>query len=204
MTQPAQANGARNDSPPAWIRAIRAGDADALSRWYRAEHPAVWRLCLGFLADRAEADDAAQDAMLHLLDTLDRYDPRRPWPLWRNALVLNQCRDRRRRDAARERAETAGAHEALPTLPDDPFDAASRAELTDLVTRSLRHLSPREREAFVLHDLEGGSTGEVAAALAIAESTVRVLLATARRRLRELLAPRVAGDPASEGRGSGP
>jgi DNA-directed RNA polymerase specialized sigma24 family protein len=53
----------------------------------------------------------------------------------------------------------------------------------------------------VLHDLEGGSTADVASALAIAESTVRVLLATARRRLRELLAPRLAGGSFGELRG---
>jgi DNA-directed RNA polymerase specialized sigma24 family protein len=78
MTHPDLPSSARNEAAAAWIPAIRAGDAEALARWYRAEHPAVWRLCLGFLAERAEADDAAQDAMLKLLDTLDRYDPRRP------------------------------------------------------------------------------------------------------------------------------
>jgi RNA polymerase sigma-70 factor (ECF subfamily) len=201
MTHPDLPNGSRHESPAAWIPAIRAGDADALSRWYRAEHPTVWRLCLGFLAERTEADDAAQDAMLKLLDTLDRYDPRRSWPVWRNSVVLNHCRDRRRRDDARLRAEAIAAQESLPARLPHPADEAARAELCGMVAQSLRHLTPREREAFVLHDLEGGTTDEVAGALAIAESTVRVLLATARRRLRELLAPRLAGDAAGGGHG---
>jgi RNA polymerase sigma-70 factor (ECF subfamily) len=178
----------------AWIPRIRAGDVDALARWYRAEHPEVWRLCLGFLADPAEAEDAAQDAMLRLLDTLDRFDLRRPWSVWRNAVVLNHCRDRLRRDEARARAEREAARAALPPMLPHPADEAARGELETLVARSLRHLSPREREVFVLHDLEGGATADVAVALAIAESTVRVLLATARRRLRELLVPRLAGE----------
>jgi RNA polymerase sigma factor (sigma-70 family) len=199
MTTPDLPTGSRHESPVAWIHAIRAGDADALSSWYRLEHPTVWRLCLGFLAERAEADDAAQDAMLKLLDTLDRYDPRRPWPVWRNSVVLNHCRDRKRRDDARLRAETAAAQDALPARLPHPMDEAARGELAGLVTQSLAKLSPREREAFVLHDLEGGSTEEVAGALAIAESTVRVLLATARRRLREILAPRLASDAAGGG-----
>lgn len=201
MTDPDLPSSARNEAAAEWIPAIRGGDAEALARWYRAEHPAVWRLCLGFLADRSEADDAAQDAMLHLLDTLARFDPRRPWPQWRNAIVLNLCRDRQRQRAARERAESAAAHAPLAGLLEDPAVAASRTELGDLVAQSLGRLSPREREAFVLHDLEGGATAEVAAALSIAESTVRVLLATARRRLRDLLAPRLAGDAAGEKRG---
>ena len=58
--------------PQDLVPALLAGDAEAVARWYRAEHPAVWRLCLGLLVQRVEADDAAQDAMLRLLDTLGR------------------------------------------------------------------------------------------------------------------------------------
>jgi RNA polymerase sigma-70 factor (ECF subfamily) len=179
------------------VAAALAGDADAIARLFRREHAPVWRLCMGLLADRDDADDAAQDAMLKLLDQLPRFDPGRAWATWRNTVVLNHCRDRLRRDAARARAEASAVELSLPALlpspSPGPLDAAARGEVAELVTRSLRHLSPREREAFVLHDLEGGSTDEVAAALSIAESTVRVLLATARRRLRELLAPRLTG-----------
>ena len=201
MTDPDLPSSARNEAAAEWIPAIRGGDAEALARWYRAEHPAVWRLCLGFLAGRAEADDAAQDAMLRLLDTLDRYDARRPWAVWRNSVVLNHCRDRMRREQARARAEATAARDAFPPALPHPADEAARGELQELVTASLRRLTSREREVFVLHDLEGGSTADVASALAIAESTVRVLLATARRRLRELLAPRLAGGSFGENRG---
>jgi len=200
MTHPDLPASARSEAAAAWIPAIRAGDAEALARWYREEHPAVWRLCLGFLAERTEADDAAQDAMLKLLDTLDRYDARRPWTVWRNSVVLNHCRDRARREQARVRAETTAARDAFPPALPHPADEAARGEIHGLVTASLRQLTPRERETFVLHDLEGGSTADVAAALAISESTVRVLLATARRRLRELLAPRLAGGSFGENR----
>ncbi len=192
--QPAP-EGISGERPELLVPAALAGDADALARLFRSEHATVWRLCMGLLADRTEADDAAQDAMLHLLDQLGRWDARRAWATWRNTVVLNHCRDRLRRDAARRRSFERAAELALPSaLPSPspaPLDVAARSELAELVTRSLRGLSAREREVFVLHDLEGGSTGEVATALAIAESTVRVLLATARRRLRELLAPRL-------------
>jgi len=190
--------GAKPPDPPEFlVPAAKAGDADAVAALFRSEHPVVWRLCMGFLADRTEADDAAQDAMLHLLDQLDRYDRSRAWATWRNTLVLNHCRDRLRRAAARKRAESEAVERELPSvLPNPapaPFDVAARGEVAELVTSSLRRLAPREREVFVLHDLEGNATRDVAGALAIAESTVRVLLATARRRLRELLAPRLEG-----------
>ena len=186
------------DPPELLVPAALRGEAEAIARLFRLEHPAVWRLCLGVLADRTEADDAAQDAMLKILDQLDRYDASRPWATWRNTVAVNVCRDRLRRSAARRGAEESAADQARPRSIDpasDPETVASQRELGELVTAHLGRLSPREREVFVLHDLEGGATADVASALDLAESTVRVLLMTARRRLRELLAPRLAGTP---------
>jgi RNA polymerase sigma-70 factor (ECF subfamily) len=176
------------------VRAVLDGEPQALERWYREEHPPVWRLCLGFLADRAEADDVAQDAMLHLHDRLGRWDAARPCEAWRTSVVLNFCRDRLRRQAARQRAEERAVLERpLPARLPAPGEALERGELSALVTQSLSVLTPREREAFVLHDLEGRPADEVARAMDIAQGTVRALLTLARRRLRELLAPRLEG-----------
>ena len=174
------------------VAAAARGDSHAIARLYEREHPIVWRLCLGFLADRHDADDAAQDAMLRLVDQLGRFDPRRNFATWRNSVVLNLCRDRLRRRDARVRAESDAAAFELPAPLPSPLDAVQQVEVRTLVTASLSHLTPREREIFVLHDLEGTSAKEVAALLNVAPSTVRVLLMTARRRLRELLAPRLA------------
>lgn len=189
--EPADADGERR-----LVDAVLAGDAPAIDRWYRREHPSVWRLCLGFLADGAEAEDVAQDAMLKLHDRLDRWDRARPYAAWRNALVLNLCRDRLRRRAARERVEMEAP---LPRELPDPARAAERGEVREMLQRALASLSPREREAFVLRELEGHATSEVALVLEVGESTVRSLLTLARRRLRELLGERLLGSSANDG-----
>jgi RNA polymerase sigma-70 factor (ECF subfamily) len=169
------------------IQAVVDGRADAADAWYRGEHPAVYRLCFGFLAEEAEAEDVAQDAMLLLFDRLPSYDPERPYRAWRDTVVLNLCRDRLRRSAARRRAQD-GAAEAREecTLP-DPHAEVERAELRRLLRESLGVLSPREREAFVLRDLEERPTAEVARILGIESGSVRTLLTLARRRLRARL-----------------
>ena len=171
------------------ILRAKSGDPEAVDAWFRAEHPEVFRLCLGFLADRDLAEDEAQDAMLHLLDHLDRWDPARPYRAWRDTVVLNRCRDRLRRLEARERA-LAGARSrssAEEESAESPSAALERGETQAILTRALARLSPREREAFVLRDLEERSTKEAALALGVGESTVRSLVTLARRRLRALL-----------------
>ena len=184
------------------LSAVARGEPEAIDRWFRAEHPQVYRLCAGFLADAAEAEDAAQDAMLKLLDTLPRWDRTRPWKAWRNTLVLNLCRDRLRRSDSRAEAEGRAAPLCLPAALPSPEEAAQGAEVREALMAALSALTPREREAFVLYDLEGADAATAAEALGIAESSVRSLLTLARRRLRQLLGPRLepsapAGPPGS-------
>lgn len=176
---------------------LRAGE-DVLGEWYRRELPVVTRLCLGFLASRSEADDAAQDAMLHLVDKLDQWDPRRAYAAWRSQVILNLCRDRERAGRRRrEHEEAAAALVGTPSLP-DPTDVAGTRELADLVAACLARMPRREREVFVLVDLEGTSPSDAASLLGIAGSTVRAALTLARRRVRGALSPHLPeyGGPA--------
>jgi RNA polymerase sigma-70 factor (ECF subfamily) len=180
----------------ALLRAVSRGEPAAIDAWYRREHPLVYRLCAGFLADAHEAEDLAQDAMLKLIDELPRWDDRRAFPAWRNTVVLNLCRDRLRRVGARRRAEDALAlHVRERPLP-SPEDLAHASEVRALLMEALAALTPREREAFVAHDLHGASTREAALLLGVTEASLRSLLSLARRRLRSLLGPHV---PAPEG-----
>ncbi len=173
-------------------------DRDLENFWSR-EYPAVYRLCFGVLVDAAAAEDAAQDAMVRLIDRLADYDEARPFGTWRNAVVLNLCRDRMRRVAARRRHEEDAARATPERLLPAPDDVAAGSEVSAILQDSLEALTPREREVFVLHDLEETPTAEVAAALSITEGTTRSLLLLARRRLRRLLGARLAMvDPGSE------
>lgn len=178
------------------VRGVLEGSAEAVDAWFRAEHPEVYRLCFGFLADAEEAEDLAQDAMLHLMDRLEAWDGERSYRGWRNAVVLNLCRDRRRRNAARERAHARAAESRLAAesgLLPDPGSEMERAEVQRVLADSLAALTPREREAFVLRDLEGIATARVAEILGVTPGTVRSLLTLGRRRLRGVLTERLPG-----------
>ena len=175
------------------VAGVLAADARAIDGWYRCEHPEVHRLCFGFLADAAEAEDLTQDAMLHLHDRLGSWSPVRPYRSWRNTVVLNLCRDRLRRIEARARAHERAAKNVLERgdPAPDPSSALERDEVQELLRETLEQLTPRERETFVLRELEGHSSEETAEMLGVGVSSVRSLLSLARRRLRGLLAHRM-------------
>ena len=176
---------------PELLRAVQAGAPEAVDAWFRAEHPEVYRLCFGFLAHAADAEDVAQESMLHLLERLADWDSARSYRAWRTTLVLNRCRDRLRRAQARRTAEESAAEARAESPLPDPGDALQHAEVEAVLALGLRALPPREREAFVLRDLEGLDTADVARTLAITESSVRSLVTLARRRLREVLGTRL-------------
>ncbi|NQU47681.1 MAG: sigma-70 family RNA polymerase sigma factor [Planctomycetes bacterium] len=189
--------------PADLVEGVIQGKAEAQDTWLRTEYPAVYRLCLGFLANHAAADDLAQDAMLHLMDRLDRWDATRPYQAWRTTVVLNLCRDQLRKQGRRQRAEGHLRLVEQQTQLPNPHDSAAGKEIRDVITRALSQLSPREREAFVLRDLEQQATDVVAAAMEVTPATVRSLLTLARRRLRGILAPALAMGPRAAGGSDG-
>lgn len=83
----------------------------------------------------------------------------------------------------------------LQPLPEEPGELESAAEpspeeridrrrLQQAFLRLAAGLAPRQRAAFVLREVEGQETSEIAAALGVTESTVRNHLLQARRALR--------------------
>jgi RNA polymerase sigma-70 factor (ECF subfamily) len=189
-TRPAPRSDAEHE---ALVRAARGGEGGALDRWLEVEHRCVWKLCLALCADASEADDLAQDAMMHLSEKLDLWDEARPWSAWRRRIVLNLCRDRMRRSDARRRAESGSIEARLPRQLPSPVEQAQSVEVREALAASLAILPPREREVFVLRDLEAVPTAEVGRMLEIGASRVRSLLTLARRRLREHLSARLPG-----------
>lgn len=175
--------------------ALMAGDSEAIAAWYRTEHPRVYRLALGFLATPEEAEDLAQDAMLKILDRIADCRPE-TYQSWATSLVNNLCRDRLRQARRRSRHEEAVATEVEAPGPRPlpaPDAGLQQQDTIGLLTRALGLLTPREREVFVLCDLEQQAHAAAASILGVTISTVRSLLSLARRRLRQHLDPELLG-----------
>jgi RNA polymerase sigma-70 factor (ECF subfamily) len=169
-------------------RAAR-GDPAAAEELARAHGPAAFRLARSLGLDEHDAEDVAQEVLVRLLGMLGRYDPERAslgTLVYR--MTANAVADLRRKQAARPgRADTevlrsAPAREAaLTPAAEDP------GQIRLAVLAAAQMLPERQRQVFVLHDLEELTVAEAAAALEISETNVRVQLCSARRSLRERL-----------------
>lgn len=197
------ANGSRPASEPAMAEndltyglalQVRAGSESAIGPWFDVEAPRIFRICLGFLTSPLDAQEMAQECLAHLLDALSEWSPEVSYRRWSTTVVANLCRDRLRRRGARNRALATATEigASLPTPLPDPSDLAAAKEVQRILIEALKVLPPREREVFVLRDLEGQEFVDIAAALGSPESTVRALLSTGRERLRALLGPKLS------------
>ncbi len=144
------------------------------------------RLCRLLLSDRTEADDVVQEVFLKAYEVSGRLDPPRNWAAWLTRVTVNACRDRHRVGWwPRWRRMTDCLEDmALPDAGPTPEQAAIGRETQDRIWRAFRELSGRQREVFVLRQLEGWSTAAVATALGLREGSVKSHLFRALRHLR--------------------
>jgi RNA polymerase sigma-70 factor (ECF subfamily) len=153
---------------------------------YEAHGRRLARLCRLLLADPQESQEVVQDVFLKLLQAFGRPDPPYDWGAWLTRVTVNACRDRRRagwwmrfrRHTDRVEDVTLLTHEASPE------ERAIGEETWRRIWATFRGLPDRQREVFVLRQLEGWSTQAVAEALGIRTGSVKSHLFRAIHRLR--------------------
>ncbi len=169
------------------VRAAARGDARAFDELVLIKREQVVRTAYQVTGDLEDARDVAQRVFLRLWKILDRYDAKRRFDTWLYRITVN---------AAIDHVRSRGARGVIQPLPDDPSvlvagaagpeaeRALDVAELQRAFLRLAANLSPKQRAAFVLREIEGLPTSEVARILDVRESTVRNHLLQARRALR--------------------
>jgi RNA polymerase sigma-70 factor (ECF subfamily) len=169
------------------IRAAMGGDRRAFEALVVLKRERVVRTAYQVTGDLEDARDVAQWVFLRLWKVLPRFDPARRFDTWLYRITMNAAIDHLRR---------RGPQGTLQPLPDDPSlledvaasGQAERAvdlgELQKVFLKLAAQLAPRQRAAFVLREIEGLETAEVARILGVRESTVRNHLHQARRILQ--------------------
>ena len=174
------------------VRAARAGDDDAFAALVRRYSSGLHRTIARILADETEAWDVVQMTFVRAWQRLDRYDERWSFSTWLYRIGTNLAIDLIRSRASRERAHRAGTEHRLRVVGEAPpaSELADHGEVDRLFDQLVESLTPQQRSAFVLRELEGLDTAEVAQALGCSATTVRNHVFQARKVLREELARR--------------
>lgn len=123
------------------------GDRGVSAELFRTLWPPVRRLAGAMLGNDADADDAAQDAMVTIFARVADYDRRRPGLPWALAVAAWSCRTVRKRRVRRREDGLAAAPVAVTEQRPD-HDAEQR-DLVDAAMAALSSLSDVDRETLV-------------------------------------------------------
>jgi RNA polymerase sigma-70 factor (ECF subfamily) len=193
----------------------RAGDMEAFRTLFERKHRRVYLIAYQILGNPSQAEEVVQDAFLALWQHLDRYRPRFAVDTWLTRIATNRAIDvwrsqRREGRAGEGREDPARRDVAQRPVPAarpvgmgsaaggvgepggerDPESMARWREVQAIWNELADLLPPQQRAAFVLREIEGLATPEVAAALGCGASTVRSHIAEARRTLQAALTER--------------
>lgn len=143
----------------------------------------VIRSYLARLVGAVHADDLAQATFLSVVRARGRFDRKARFKPWLYAIATNAARD-----YLRKRREELTQTGQLPSELADEKGSETRDEgLERTVQSALRQLPESQRAAIVMHRFQNLSFGEVAQALDVSESAVKVRAHRGYKRLRELL-----------------
>lgn len=198
-----------DDQTETLLRAVRAGDADAINRLLEKHRGPVRRLVEMRLdrkvQRRVDVSDVVQDVMIEASGRLDRYldDPSMAFHLWLRQIAWDRIIDtyRRHRVSAKRNMDReqpmsvpAGADHSTMELAVQlcdpgltPAAAATQRELADKVESVIELLSDQDRDIILMRHYEHLSNLEIAEVLKLNPPAASMRYLRALRRLRELL-----------------
>ena len=129
----------------------------------------------------ADAQDLTQEAFIKALQRQDQLKDEQKAAHWLSRIATNTAIDFLRRSG---RATFCEIKEAPERHAESPEQILLRCEQRNYLEDGLRLLSPRERAALMLRDVEGLPAEEVARRLNCSKATVRSHIANARTKFR--------------------
>ena len=147
--------------------------------------PALLRYCRGRSGDAGLAEDAAQEALIALVERWRRHGP--PDSPAAFAFTVARRRLGRRLAANRLWAPLEAALSYAATGTSEPHGALEVKDELQATAEAMRQLSPRLREALLLVSAGGLDTAGAAQVLGVSISALKMRVARARARLLELL-----------------
>jgi len=167
-----------------------SGDEQAFEALIRRKRERVFWIAFRIVGDEDEAREIAQLTFIRLWKVLPRYRPEQSFDTWLYRITVNLAIDQyRARGPARETVPLLDEEEStthtLRASTGSPLETLAGAELKAIFETLAAKLGERQRAIFVLSQIEGMPTEEIAQIMGISHSTVRNHLFQARRSLQE-------------------
>jgi RNA polymerase sigma-70 factor, ECF subfamily len=183
------------------IRRIRNGEHELFYDLIRPYERRVYATTFAILRNPADAEDAAQEAVLKAFKNIRQFREEARFSTWLIQIAVNEARMRRRKEHADvmesivDRKDEEGNYTPrdFADWREIPSETLERKEIREKLIEALATLGEKYREVFLLRDVQHLSIEETAKSLGISTASVKTRLLRARLMLRDLLAPGFSG-----------
>jgi RNA polymerase sigma-70 factor (ECF subfamily) len=177
------------------VRECRRGNKDAFRVLVERYQRKVLSVAAGMLQNQDDALEVTQEAFVKAYRNLDGFKGESSFYTWLYRIVVNLAIDRRRRErrhgmvALEDRP--GGGEDLEADLPSqrlsDPYQQAKSRELGDRLRNAIEDLTPDQKAAILLREVEGLSYDEISQVMQCPKGTVMSRLHYARKALQEKL-----------------
>jgi RNA polymerase sigma-70 factor (ECF subfamily) len=175
------------------IRQVLQGNTAMFELLMRRYNERVYRAARAIVRDEQEAEDVMQQAYVNAFTHLRQFNGSAQFSTWLTRIAINEALARVRRQGRYEAFDDELPH-VEPFMSRNPSDNPERqaftGELRGLLEWAIDTLPNGMREVFVLREVEGLTTSEVAASLDVSEDVVKTRLSRGRAALRRVLLER--------------
>ena len=192
-TSPAVALENSRDSDAEIIQQVLAGNTALFELLMRRYNERIYRAARSIVRDEQEAEDIMQQAYVNAFTHLRQFNGSAQFSTWLTRIAINEALARVRRRGRYEALDDdlSNVEPFMSTNPvHNPERQAFVGELRGLLEWAIDTLPDGMREVFVLRDVEGLSTAEVAESLEVSEDVVKTRLSRGRAALRRALLER--------------
>ena len=194
------------------MQRVIAGETELFYELIRPYERGVFLAAASILGNDADAEDAAQEAILKAYKHLARFRQESKFSTWLIQIAINEAKMKLRK-ARRHLYESLDSGQQTDDgdyIPTDfadwreiPSDALEQRELREALNKALKSLPEKYRTVLVLRDVQQMNIAETAKMLGISEENVKTRTSRARLQMRDLMAPGWGGSWAGQSQGQG-
>ena len=183
-----------NQNEKELVERVLSGEVEVFEILVVPHRKALLGLAFRMTQDVEDAKEAAQEALFRAYKYLPNFDSDRSFKCWLFGILVNEARNIRKKrvHAGIPLGDVMNATKILMLASSDPLPDGlhENRELRGQIMDCLECLSPRERETFLLRDVEGLSIKESAKALRCSALSIRVHLSRARGKMKKTILDR--------------
>ena len=172
------------------VDAALGGDMRAFELLMEKHESKMYAVALRMCANREDAQDCLQDAMLRIYKALPSFKGQSSFSTWAYRITMNTCLDELRRKKIRQAASLDQMLEVGWSPVDEENSTERHADNQELkrnLSKAIQTLPEEMRAAVVLRDVQGFSYDEIASMLSTNVGTVKSRISRGREKLREIL-----------------